>query len=370
MVLLIGNYAPDQQQSMQRFAEMMLRELEALGVAAELRCPQPFFQRLVRATSPLAKWLGYVDKLLVFSGELQSVKADVVHICDHSNAVYAANASAPVLVTCHDLLAVRGGLGEETDCPASWSGRLLQRWILRGLKRARIVACVSKATANDAMRLVGETPARKITVVENGMNYPFRILPAEEAQQRLQKISQLDLGQPFVLLVGSALKRKNRAGALRAFALTKEKWNAQIVFAGEKLDHESRMLADALSLPSRIVEIENPDSVVLEALYNRAHALIFPSRFEGFGWPLIEAQACGCPVVCSDRAPMPEVAGDGALIRSLDDEAGFADDLLRLRESALRAEMRERGWRNAARFSAREMALRYLALYRELGLAA
>src|SRR5205085_3940294 len=107
-----------------------------------------------------------------------------------------------------------------------------------------------------------------------------------------------------------------------------------------------------------------------EALYNRAHALLFPSRFEGFGWPIAEAQACGCPVLTSNRPPMNEVAGQGALLRDIEDENGFSEDLLRLRDPATRKKYRELGLQNAIRFSARKMAERYLAVYRELGAAA
>ena len=116
MVLLIGNYAPDRQQSMLRFAAMMLEGLQAAGVPAELIQPEPVFGRFRLGGDFLAKWLGYVDKFLLFPRRLTKKLAQapaLVHICDHSNAMYVRHVeSAPVLVTCHDLLAVRGALGE------------------------------------------------------------------------------------------------------------------------------------------------------------------------------------------------------------------------------------------------------------------
>ena len=166
MVLLIGNYAPDQQQSMQRFSTMMLHGLRTAGVPAELIIPEPFFGNFKRGGTFVAKWFGYVDKFLVFPRKLKKrIRSGVslVHICDHSNATYVADAKQlPVVVTCHDLLAVRGGLGEDTDCPASFTGRLLQRWILHGLRRAEFVACVSRATMTDAERL-GTCRGRRAT---------------------------------------------------------------------------------------------------------------------------------------------------------------------------------------------------------------
>ncbi len=374
MVLLIGNFPPDQQQSMQRFSEMMLRELRTLGIAAELTRPETHFARLVPAQFVvLSKWAGYVDKLIIFPRRLRKFRGlDLIHICDHSNAFYAKYfPDVPVVVTCHDLLAVRGALGEETDCPASWTGRILQRWIVAGLRRARAVVCVSSATAADAIRLIGTRKnAPSIAVIENGLNYKYRPLPEEKVKARLEKLSQLKLDRPFVLHVGSHLRRKNRAGVVRIFAKTKDHWNAQLVFAGDRLSNDLWTQTRALGIADRIVEIVSAESELLEAFYNRAHALLFPSRFEGFGWPIAEAQACGCPVLCRDAAPMSEVAGGAALLRDIADEDGFAEDLLRLRDPATREKYRKLGLQNAMRFSAKKMAAQYLALYRGLGMAA
>jgi glycosyltransferase involved in cell wall biosynthesis len=374
MVLLIGNFLPDQQQSMQRFSQMMLRELRALGIVAELACPEGYFVRIVPAQFGfLRKWAGYIDKLITFPRRLRNLRSvELIHICDHSNAVYAKHfPNVPIVVTCHDLLAVRGALGEETDCPASWTGKILQRWILAGLHRVTAVACVSRATEADAVRLLGtKEKAPSITVIENGLNYDYRPLPEEEVRARLARLSQLKLDRPFVLHVGSHLRRKNRAGVVRIFARTKDHWNAQLVFAGDRLSNDLWTQARALGIADRIIEIGSAESELLEALYNGAHALLFPSRFEGFGWPIAEAQACGCPVLCRGAAPMSEVAGGAALLRDIADEDGFAKDLLRLRDPATREKYRERGLQNARRFSAKKMAEEYLALYRQLGMAA
>jgi glycosyltransferase involved in cell wall biosynthesis len=373
MVLLIGNFPPDQQQSMQRFSEMMLRKLRALGIAAELAYPEAYFIRIVPAQFGfLRKWAGYVDKLIIFPRRLRKFRGvELIHICDHSNAFYAKHfPGVPVVVTCHDLLAVRGALGEETDCPASWTGKILQRWILAGLRRVKAVVCVSRATEADAVRFIGtKEKAPLITVIENGLNYDYRPLPKEMVRARLEKLSQLKLDRPFVLHVGSHLPRKNRAGVVRIFGRTKGHWNAQLVFAGDQLSNDVWTLARALGIADRIVEVVPAESELLEALYNQAHALLFPSRFEGFGWPIAEAQACGCPVLCRDAAPMTEVAGGAALLRDIADEDGFAEDLLWLRDPARREKYRELGLQNATRFSAKRMAEQYLALYRGLGIA-
>jgi len=94
---------------------------------------------------------------------------------------------------------------------------------------------------------------------------------------------------------------------------------------------------------------------------------LYPSRFEGFGWPVIEAQACGCPVVCSNSGPLPEAAGDAGLFHDADDEAGFAADLLRLSDPGQRAIWSEKSLRNAERFSTSRMVSQYIDIYRNLG---
>ena len=156
-VLLIGNYGPDRQESMLRYGELMRDGLLDAGHEVTLALPEPVLNRSGRPASGLAKWVGYLDKYLFGLGQIQSLAhaADVVHVCDHSNAVYVPRVSrVPYVVTCHDLLAVRGARGEDTDCPASFTGRLLQRQILAGLGRAAAVACVSGATLQDATRRV------------------------------------------------------------------------------------------------------------------------------------------------------------------------------------------------------------------------
>ena len=370
MVLLIGNYALDRQQSMQRFTAMMLQGLAAAGVCAEVAAPAPVLGKLFGAENFLGKWLAYIDKFVLFPRKLRAriaKQATVIHICDHSNAMYAADAvNAPTVVTCHDLIAVRQALGEELHCPVSFTGRLLQRWILRSLRRADAVVCVSTATRDDAERLVArDGPAPNLAVISNGLNYPYRKLPESEALARFKDISGLTV--PFVLHVGSNLPRKNRDGVIRIFALTKEKWNARLVFAGDALTSDQLLLVERLGVRDRVIQLENATNQQLEALYSLATALLYPSLSEGFGWPIIEAQACGCPVICSDIPPMPETAGDGALLRGVTDEKGFASDLLRLNDPAERAILSERGLRNAERFSTATMITRYIDIYRSLG---
>ncbi len=365
-VLLVGNYPADRQQSMLRFAGMLMTGLTARGVEVRLVQPQArLFASRWKPTGP-GRWLAYLDKYLIFPAQLPRhlAWAEVVHFCDHANAVYSGwTGDRPTLATCHDLLAVRGALGEDTDCPPNPLGRFLQSWIVTGLKRTRMIAAVSSYTLADVERIIGGAPESRRLVL-NGLNHGYQVRPAAACREMLRHLGWLG-ARPFVMHVGSNDRRKNRDGVLRVFARLKERWNGDLVLVGG-LSAELSRLADELGLAGRIHQVEGADNHQLEALYNLAHAFLFPSSFEGFGWPIIEAQACGCPVVCSDCGPFREVAGEGALIRPLADEAGMADDLLRLCDPALRRRVVTAGLANLRRFNAERMIDQYLELYHEL----
>jgi glycosyltransferase involved in cell wall biosynthesis len=109
--------------------------------------------------------------------------------------------------------------------------------------------------------------------------------------------------------------------------------------------------------------VPKPDHETLCALYSLAHAFVFPSLSEGFGWPLIEAQACGVPVIASNIEPLPEVSGGAALHVSPQDAPAFAAALQSLADSAVRNSLVERGLQNAVRYDLATMIDGYLALH-------
>jgi glycosyltransferase involved in cell wall biosynthesis len=366
-VLLVGNYEFDGAASMKIFASALRRELISLGIDVDLIAPTPVFGRVKRSAVGLGKWLGYIDRFLLFPLKLRAAaaRADVVHLCDHGSSMYASMVKGkPVVVTCHDMLAVRGALGQKTDCPASFFGRFLQRWIVRGMRRAARVACISQYTFDDARRIVRSD--RNLRIVLNGLNYPFQPLPPSEVDRRLAGLSEIQ--EPFILHIGANLVRKNREGVLRIFAKVQKETNLQLVFAGAALSADLIQLADELHVGNRIVQVVAPRVEIIEALYNRAIALLFPSRFEGFGWPPIEAQACGCPVVGSEIPPLIEVLGESAALSPLQDEAGMAESIAKLAtDREYREQMRQRGFENVhSRFQTSRMIGEYVSLYGEL----
>ena len=365
---------------MLRYAEVLERHLPAQGVPVTVWSPPRFFGHLSAPGRPLFKWLAYLDKYLLFPGLLAvgclfrrwGKIPTVVHLCDHSNAPYVHFlAGLPSLATCHDVGAIRGAFGDLDDCPATGFGVVLQRVIVRGLRRAGWIACVSEATRQDLLRWVAPPRPDRIRVIHNGLNQAFDH-GAEETQTRLELLRQHPglLDRPYLLNVGSGLARKNREGVMRIFAEFKKERPCRLVFVGEALSPALLRLRDSLGLSADdVLHIGDPSSLLLEACYRHAFVLLFPTRFEGFGWPVVEAQACGCPVLTTTVSALPEVAGTGACLRDPGDEAGFLADLRALREPAFREEMIARGKRNAERFTTAEMVSRFVQLYEEIACA-
>jgi glycosyltransferase involved in cell wall biosynthesis len=368
-VLLVSNYPIDRQESMQRFAQMMASGLSQRGLQVTTISPKPVLGKLFAAKHTGAKWLGYLDKFVLFVPTLLQAanEADIVHICDHSNSLYVPVVKhRPHLITCHDLLAVRAGLGEDTFVNLNPSGKVLQHLILNGLKSAGTIICDSSATAEDVKRLIDGKESSRIKIVLLGLNRKLQILTPDEIDRRLAPVAGLIRRTPFLLHVGSSLKRKNRAGVLRIFARLANDFAGQLVFCGSPLPDELRAFTRQAGLSERVIEIVEPDDPTLEALYNAAYALIFPSLSEGFGWPILEAQACGCPVICSNTSSCPEAAGGAALLRHPNDEAGFVEDILKLKDTKERQNLIALGLANAERISTEGTIERYERIYYEV----
>ena len=384
-VLLIGNYPHDRQESMQRFAGMMLSGLQAAGITAELMVPKPCFGTLKRSGTGLGKWLGYIDKFLLFPILLRlklstNHNSSVVHICDHSNAFYTRYLQdVPHVVTCHDLLAVRSARGEVPANPTRWSGRQLQDMVAKGLARARQVVCDSEATQRDVHRLIALARDR-VSVISIGFNYPYSAMPEPEARTRIEPLirepaccrgsCQLPLQAPgFILHVGGNQWYKNRLGVLRIYAraVATNPATPDLIMAGKPFTAEMEAYVAAHHLQQRVRSVEECGNEDLRALYSLADLLLFPSLAEGFGWPVIEAQACGCPVLCSSVEPFPEVTRGTACMHDPADEPGFATELLRLlARPDTRKALTAQGLDNARRFAPATMVASYIECYEQL----
>jgi len=350
-VLVLGNYAADDQQSMIRFAHLLVSIYQP---QAQVRLIQPpvLAARIPRLPRLARKYIAYIDKLLLFPLwlTLRGRSFDLVHIADHSNAFYAFFfPRRNSMVTCHDLLAVRGAMGDlSTACEASPIGIWLQRLVMAGLRRAGSVVFDSQATYQDFEGLIGNLPRQRHAVIPIPLNAPFS---ADRDAFSLTRAEQACIPeQPFLLMVGSALPRKNRSLALRLIEQLGTESPYRIVFAGAPFTEAEQSFRDTHPSGNRLISIERPSHALLNQLYCRAHALLFPSFSEGFGWPLVEAQTCRCPVIASPTTSIPEVAGDGALYAKPTDVGAFAALVHSLEDPEERARMIQLGINNINRF--------------------
>jgi len=370
-IVLIGNYRPDQQESMERFTLLLEQEFKCLGHHVEVWRPKAFFGAKAKCTTQgTGKWLGYIDKWLLFPLILraQSLWAKDVHyhICDHSNSPYLAHLPQErASITCHDVLAIRGALGyADAHCPASRFGKILQFWILKRLLSAKKLACVSQLTMSQLQELANENESQNSrTVIYNSFNAEFSPLPRKEALSLLNEIG-VDTTIPYILHVGSSLPRKNRGFLLKMVAELGERWSGHICYAGQPLDADLINEAKSLGLSQRVISVANPNHSTLVALYSICDAFIFPSYSEGFGWPVIEAQACGAPVLASDIPPMPEISGGAAIHAQPNDVAEFSNGFLYLKNPSIRRKIVEKGFENIKRFKPKIMAESYVSLFR------
>ena len=367
-VLLVGNYPYQRQQSMQRFARMLYDGLKRAQVDVRLVRPEPVIGNLKPGETGVGKWLGYIDRFLIFPFILRRAVrlADVVHICDHGNAVYVPLlGNAPHVVTCHDLLGARVARDEIDGSRATWPGRRLAEAMLKGLARAQYVACDSEATRNDLSRLVPQRSSTRTAVIEIGLYYPYRPLDRSAARSCLHAL-EIPSG-PFLLHVGGNQWYKNRLGVLKIFDELRrhaEFRTHRLVLAGKPWTQEMRRFVFDHGLQEWALERVEVADEDLCALYSTAEAMIFPSLEEGFGWPIIEAQACGCPVFASGRPPMTEVGGDAAVYFD-PTRVSEAAEVIRRRWPE-RSELSPRGLDNARRFDAARMVVRYIQQYKNL----
>jgi glycosyltransferase involved in cell wall biosynthesis len=321
------------------------------------------------------KWIRYIDKYVLFQPALRRAaraaneSGNLLHICDHSNALYLHTArSSRNLVTCHDLIAVRIARGEFPGIGTGWSGRILQRLILSGLAKAHFVTCDSHSTRRDLVRSLPEMESRS-NVVHLSLDTRWRPLAAAQARAMLAPLDAPAPERPMIFHLGANCWYKNWDGMLRILARLIERADADaprplLVLGSGKLTDENRAFIRENRLEGDVVNPGRLTEEQIHGFYNLARVFLFPSHYEGFGWPPLEAQACGCPVVCSKEGSLAEIVEDSALTARPNEEERLVAHIEGLiHDEALREEYMQRGLQNAARFTHTRSVIGYLDSY-------
>lgn len=307
------------------------------------------------ANSPATMW--WLPKLVDLSG------IDLFHATFN---ILPAGLTMPSVTTLHDVM----WLTDPQLCNPRFSALLERAFyrhgIRRALRRSAALATVSQASG-DAIVRAYPAAADRVRVTLPGVSGEFRpVAPDPEVMARLGLVP----GQRYVLTVGQYAPYKNHEGALRAFAAAfGQRSDIDLVFVQRLHASPSSLarLAEEQGVTGRVRVLGRVDDEDLSMLYTGAAALLHPSFCEGFGLPLAEAMACGCPVVTSNVSAMPEVVGQAGLQADPFDPASFAAALRQVVDDPARAAaMSAAGIRRAAELDWRGFAAKNLEVYREV----
>lgn len=350
---------------MVRYARELFSALTALAGSSRTitldRPQQPRLSQLIphrQMKRVETAWARYV----AYPRALRGRRADVFHVLDQADAHLIRSLDAErTVITCHDLIPL---LAAEGVIPVRVSVTVARtfRWRVAHLALARTVIVGSHATKAALERYTSVQPGR-IAVVPYGVQTTFRTIAVRSATRAAAGLSNVS---PVILQVASAGRYKNTPVLLHALARLQPRLGHPLVLVriGAPFYADEEALASRLGVIGSTRYLGSVDDETLAAWYNAADVLVFPSLCEGFGWPPLEAMACGTPVVASNIAPITEIVGDAGLLVAPDDPAAVADAAEQvLTDPALAASMRERGLARARQFTWERTAAGTLAVY-------
>ena len=374
---VVCDFREERWHSMDLVADMLLENLAGNDGVTATKLQPPLLRRLSRIPVLPQKPAWNADRLLNRFADYprwlgrRRGDYDLFHLVDHSySQLIPVLRGRPSVVTCHDLDTFRCLVTPEREPRPRWF-RVMTKRILDGFVRADHVIAVSAATRDDLLHY-GFVAPEKITVIPNGVHPSCSPLPDPGADEAFNRLLPKTSGETVWLLnVGSALPRKRLDLLLRVFAaIRRDVKQARLIRVGEKFTEPHLRLMKELGVESDIVFIPFLERDALAAAYRRATLLLHTAEAEGFGLPVIEAMACGCPAVASDIPVLREVGGDAAEYCKVGDVEAWRDTVTRLVENISRLDtLRERrraSIEHAQRFSWTENARQVANVYRRV----
>ena len=364
--LIVNDYA--QVSGLSRYATALYRHLKQQTDATITPVPLTSTP-LPKPLLLLASRLGYDLETFLSTYPLSwpCDTGDLVHLTHRAQAtLLLRKPRGPTVVTVHDIIHYQ----YRHDPSMLISRNRFVQWVdeasIRALQNADAVIASSNYTKRALIEDIG-LPEAKIHCIHLGVD-PEQFHPCQIPQSFLERYS-LGADLPYILHISTEEPRKNLLALLRAFSLVKSQQpDIRLLKVGApfypKVRSRALALVDELDLGDSVLFIDNIPDADLRYFYNLARVFAFPSYAEGFGLPVLEAMACGTPVVCSDMASLPEVVGDAALMVGPDDTRGLAQALSTLlTDKQLWTELRDSGLKHATQLSWARTAMQTLHVY-------
>lgn len=305
--------------SLVRFTKMLVNGMEQRGHSVQVWKPQPKYFKL--PFNVFKKWLGYMDEYIEFP---KHVRKQLKYSPANTLFVFTDNAlgpwvplvaNLPHVIHCHDFMAQQSALGMIPDCKTKWTGKQYQRLIRNGYRKGKNFISGSLNTKKALANLLTSTPDSS-ELVYNGLHQRFEVLENFAARIAVGKTFGLDLRNGYLLHVGGNQWYKNRVGVIEMFSSWRKISSIPLplLLIGLPPSKDVRQAARQSGFESDIHFITNAPDEIVNYAYSGATVFLFPSKAEGFGWPVAEAMASGCPVITTNEAPMTEVAGTAAFL--------------------------------------------------------
>jgi glycosyltransferase involved in cell wall biosynthesis len=301
----------------------------------------------------------------------RQVDADRINLFHSPCLTSPLHLSCPTVTTVHDMI---WAFPERFSQPGTWSiKRKFMEWYnyfvpAHATKRASAIITVSHA-ARDSIIEHLPFPREKIHVAWEAVGPSFHQISDIQCLDIVRH--KYDLHSKFILAIGSADPRKNISTLVHAYSLlpknVQEEYRLAVVWAHSLLADGSSRQVNGLGLAGKVQFLEDVTNEDLGLLYNAASLFVFPSLYEGFGLPLLEAMACGAPVVAANTSSIPEVAGDAALFFEAKDAQGMAETIAYvLSHEDVKADLVQKGLKRNALFSWAKCAGETLSVYKHV----
>jgi glycosyltransferase involved in cell wall biosynthesis len=377
-VALVSDYVEDRWYSMDLVAEMLFANLtDQFSGVYHTKLVRPVMRRRFQSLPALGRSRNarkadqFLNRFLEYPRVLRKERAefDIFHIVDHSYSQLVHDLPGErTVLTCHDLDAFRSVVERPMES-RSFFFRAMTRRILRGFQKAAKVICNSMATRDEILRF-GLIPGDRLAVLPLAAHPAYSMTPNAHADQRADQLlgGPQKPGAADIVHVGSTVPRKRIDVLLRVFAKVREQVpHVRLIRVGGPFTPDQASMMDELKLWDSTLVAPFLDQAVLASIYRRATVVMQPSAREGFGLPIIEAMACGAPVVATDLPALRETGGSAAAYCSLENIDAWHDSVLELigRESD-RESLRAAGLAQAGKFSWRAYAAGCARLYEEL----